>query len=154
MSDFRKKLAPLLSQVCGKLGVTQLLDYHCGNDPIMAYLSVGHKMKIQCYDPNIERFKPAALAAELVFFSPESEPDLSSIQDVELLTGVVAIFAIQTEDPEKWVSPLIDVFEMQTFQRIDGGFYAILYCKPNIHIETAHAIKHDIGPSVGSNILV
>ena len=135
MSDFRVKLAPLVSQICNRLGITHLLDYYCGEDPIMVHLKVNQKMKIQCYDPKVERFKESALAGELVFYAPEVEPELSVIDEVELLTGVVCVFAIQTEDADKWVLPLVEKYEMQTFQRIDGGFYAILYCKPNIKIE-------------------
>lgn len=135
MSEFRIKLAPLVSQICNRLGITHVLDYYCGNEPIMKHLKVNQKMRIQCYDPNIERFKESALAGELVFYSPEIEPELSVIDEVELLTGVVCVFAIQTEEADKWILPLIEKYELQTFQRIDGGFYAILYCKPNIKIE-------------------
>lgn len=135
MNDFRAKLAPLVSQICNKIDVKHMLDFHCGNEPLMVHLKVNHKMKIQCYDPKVERFKESALAGELVFYSPETEPDFSIIDEVELLTGAVCVFALQTEDCEKWINPLLEKFELQTYQRIDGGFYAILYCKPNIKIE-------------------
>lgn len=135
MSEFRAKLAPLVSQICNKLGVTHLLDFHCGSDPIMIHLNVNQKMKVQCYDPKVDRFKEAALAGELVFYCPDVEPEFSILDEIEMLTGVVCVFSLQTEDPDKWLLPVIEKYEIQTFQRVDGGFYMILYCKPNIKIE-------------------
>jgi hypothetical protein len=138
MSEFRKSLAPLVSQVCNRLGITHLLDFHCGDDPIMVHLKVNQKMKIQCYDPKVERFKETALAGELVFYSPEVTPDVSILDEVESLTGVVCVLALKTETPEEWILPMLEKYELQTFQRINEGFYAILYCKPNIKIETSN----------------
>lgn len=132
--SFRSTLAPLVSQVCNRLGITQLLDFHCGNDPIMSMLRVDHKMRIQCYDPLVERFKASPLAAELVFYAPVNEPHEAIIDEAELLTGVVCIFALETEDCESWVPRLMEKFELQTYQRVDGGFYAILYCRPDVKL--------------------
>lgn len=134
-ADFRLSLAPLVSQICNRLGVTQVLDFHCGDTPIMTALKVDHAMKIQCYDPNVKRFEASPLAAELVFYAPNHEPVEAIIDEAELLTGVVCVFALETEESESWLVKLIEKFEVQTYQRINGGFYAICYCKPNIKIE-------------------
>ena len=139
--DFRATLAPLVSQICNRIGVMQILDYRCGASPIMNSLKVGHNMRIQCYDPQIDRFKAAPLAADLVFYAPDSEPDDETLDEIEMLTGAVCVFALQTEVPEPWIHRLADKFDLHTYQRIEGGFYAILYCKPNIHLAGAHSVN-------------
>jgi len=132
--DFRLTLAPLVSQICNKLDIQHVLDFHCGNNPIMTALRVNHKMKIQCYDPLVERFKEPPLASELVFYAPENEPVEALIDEAELLTRAVCVFALETDDPESWLQTLLKKFDVQTYQRINGGFYAILYCKLKVEI--------------------
>lgn len=140
--EFRAKLVPLVSQICNRIGINHVLDFHCGNDPIMTRLQVNHNMKIQCFDPLVERFKESPLAAELVFYAPFNEPHEAIIDEAELLTGVVCMFALETEDCDHWLSLLTPKFEVQTFQRIDGGFYAIMYCKPLALLKPAGETSH------------
>ncbi len=141
-AEFRAKLVPLVSQICNRLGIKHVLDFHCGTAPIMTTLQVNHKMQIQCYDPLVERFKEPSLAAELVFYAPFTEPYEAIIDEAELLTGVVCMFALETDDSYKWLRLLMDKFDVQTFQRIDGGFYAIMYCKPDSIAIPAGSVTH------------
>lgn len=132
--DLRKKLAPLASQICERAKVTLLLDYLCGKNPIMSSLKVSHDMKIQCYDPQIERFKHAPLAAQMVVCALE-EDELTEagvddmISELELLTGAVCLLSVGKSErlPEWWLFKAMAKFELQTFQRIEEGFYMILY---------------------------
>lgn len=132
--DFRSKLVPLASQICDRAKVTIFLDYLCGKRPVMTDLTVSHMMKVQCYDPKVERFKDAPLAAQMVFCALEkdelSEAEVDDmIAELELLTGAVCLLAIGESGrlPEWWIYKAIVKFELQTFQRVDGGFYMILY---------------------------
>lgn len=132
--DFRGKLAPLASQICDRAKVTIFLDYLCGKSPIMTSLKVGHNMKVQCYDPKVERFKEPALAAQMVFCAlPQDDLSETQVEDMiselEMLTGAVCLLAVgETERlPEWWMLKAMPKFELQTFQRIEGGFYMILY---------------------------
>lgn len=132
--DLRGQLAPLASQICDRAKVTIFLDYLCGKSPIMTKLKVGHPMKVQCYDPKVERFKPAPLAAQMVFCALDEE-DLTEMEvddmlsELELLTGAVCLLAVGESEklPEWWFVKATNKFEVQTFQRVDGGFYMILY---------------------------
>lgn len=132
--DFRARLAPLASQICDKAGVKIFLDYLCGKSPIMTKLKVQHNMKVQCYDPKIERFKEAALAAQMVFCAlPEEDLTEAEVDDLiselEMLTGAVCLLAVGESErlPEWWFLKATAKFEVQTFQRVEGGFYMILY---------------------------
>ena len=132
--SFREQFAGIASQICEKGGVTIFLDYLCGKAPIMTSLKVGHNMKVQCYDPKVERFKAAPLAAQMVFCALEKEElqdtDLADmLVELDLLTGAVLFLAVgeSSRTPEEWISLVVDRFELQTFQRVDGGFYMILY---------------------------
>lgn len=132
--DFRAQLAPLASQICDKAKVTIFLDYLCGKNPIMSRLQVQHMMKVQCYDPGVERFKDTPLGAQMVFCALPEE-DLSDIEvddlisELEMLTGAVCLLAVGESErlPEWWICRAMPKFEIQTFQRVEGGFYMILY---------------------------
>jgi hypothetical protein len=132
--DFRAQLAPLASQICDKAKVTIFLDYLCGKTPVMTSLKVGHNMKVQCYDPKVERFKESPLAAQMVFCAlPEDDLSETAAEDMiaelEMLTGAVCLLAVGESErlPEWWIYKVVPKFEIQTFQRVDGGFYMILY---------------------------
>jgi hypothetical protein len=132
--DFRKSLAPLTSQICEKAKVTILLDYFCGKSPVWTAINVGHKMKVQGYDPKVERFKESPLAAQMVFCALDKEEMQESdvddlLNELEMLTGAVCLLAVGESErmPEWWMCKAMNKFEIQTFQRTEDGFYMILY---------------------------
>jgi len=131
--DFRATLVPIVNIVCNKMNIGHMVDFYCGNDPIMKHIKVDHPMKIQCYDPLIDRFKAAPVITEMVFFAIEAEAmsdeDVDSLLgEIEAITGTVALVAIKhTERPYQWwLRKMMDRFEIDTFQNYGTGFHMIL----------------------------
>ena len=150
--------APLVSQIVNKLGVTELLDYGCGKHTSLAKnLRADHKLTIQCYDPGVPEFAGDPVPMQMVtcidvleHVEPECLEEV--LDDLKRCTQVVGFFTVTTvpasktlsdgrnahlivEPMEFWLPKLMYRFEIQTVQRVQNGFYAIVYTLPEMLIK-------------------
>ena len=136
--------APLVSKLCDKLNVTDILDYGAGKCRLFANLQVGHAMKLQAYDPAIPSLAARPLPSQLVCcldVLEHIEPDCLDevLDDLQALTLEFGFFSIATtpavrtlsdgrnahliiEDAGWWLPKIIARFELQSFQKIQHGF--------------------------------
>ena len=150
--------APIVSQICNTLEVQHLLDYGAGKCRLFQNLKVNHKMKLQAYEPAIERLASPPVPAEMVTcidVLEHIEPDLldNVLDDLARLTEAVAFLTIHTgpavkvlsdgrnahltQQPMEWWLPKIwERFDIQSVQVTgENAFYVIAYAKPHL-IET------------------
>lgn len=150
--------APLVSEICNKLEVQHLLDWGCGKGRLFQNIKVDHKMKLQAYDPAVERFSTSPVPAEMVTcidVLEHIEPELldDTLDELASLTEAVAFLTIHTgpavkvlsdgrnahltqQPMEWWLPKLWERFDIQTVQVTgDHAFYVIGYAKPQL-IET------------------
>jgi len=132
--SLRLRLAPLASQVCEVLDVKHVLDYRCGAEPIARHLKVGHAMKVQLYEPKFERFALPPLPADLVFYCAddgiEDEMGVESLlRTLAALSGKACILAVPVVRVHYavWLTQAMRFFEVQTFQKWQGGFFIVGY---------------------------
>lgn len=121
----------LVTQIVNKLGVTGLLDYHCGDASLFRSLKADHEMKLQCYDPEIPAFSGAPLPMQMVTcidVLDESKSD-EMLDDLKRVTEVIGFFTIN-EKLDFWLPKIISRFDLQTLQAYPGGYYLIVYAKP------------------------
>lgn len=155
--------APLVSQIVNKLRVTELLDYGCGkNTSLVKNLKAGHELTIQCYDPGVPEFAGEPMPMQMVacvdvleHIEPECLDDV--LDDLQRCTQVIGFFTVSTipaektlsdgrnahliqQPPEWWIPKFMERFEIQTFQRTEGGFYVIVYAlpKPLVEVPNVH----------------
>lgn len=147
--------APLVSQIVNTLGVRHLLDYGCGKCRLFQNLKADHEMKLQAYDPAIEKLSSPPVPAEMVTcidVLEHIEPDLldNVLDDLVRLTEVIGFFTIHTgpavkvlsdgrnahliQQPlEWWLPKLWDRFDIHTVQvTSEHGFHVVCYAKPRI----------------------
>jgi hypothetical protein len=150
--------APIVSEICNKLEVQHLLDYGAGKCRLFQSIKVGHKMKLQAYEPAIEKLSTRPVPAEMVacidvleHIEPECLDNV--LDDLAHLTEAVAFLTIHTgpavkvladgrnahltQQPMEWWLPKIwERFDIQTVQVTgEHAFYVIAYAKPHL-IET------------------
>jgi hypothetical protein len=144
--------APLVADIINKLDVTEVLDYGCGHNlSLLKGLSgkVGHKFQYLAYDPGVAQYAGEPRPAQMVTcvdVLEHIEPDclLDVLDHLHRLTKAVGFFTVHTEaaektlpdgrnahliqrPPEWWLDRMLPLFELQTFQRIDQGFYVIVF---------------------------
>lgn len=149
--------APLVSQIINKIGVTELLDYGAGKGRLAQSLKIGHKVKIQMYDPGVPEFAGDPIPMQmcvcidvLEHIEPECLDEV--LDDLKRCTGTVGFFTVATGPAEKtlsdgrnahliqepaewWLPKFLERFELQTFQRTSAGFYVIVYALPEPLVE-------------------
>lgn len=146
--------APLVAQIIERLEVTELLDYGCGHNlSLLKGLNgkVGHRFTYAAYDPGVAKYAGAPKAAQMVTcidVLEHIEPLLvANVMDhLQALTKEVGFYTVHTgpaakmlpdgrnahlvqQPPEWWLPQLMERFDVQTFQRIEDGFYVIVYPK-------------------------
>jgi hypothetical protein len=114
-------LEKLISSVIEALGVTELLDYGTGG--WFRNLKVNHSLKLQAGKDGI----PMQMVTCL-------DPKDLDLDELKRLTQAVGIFCM-TECIESWMPKLIELFDIQTVQRTQDGYYVIVYSKPEAQIE-------------------
>jgi hypothetical protein len=150
--------APIVSEICNKLEVQHLLDYGAGKCRLFQNIKVGHKMKLQAYDPGVPRLSTPPVPAEMVAcidVLEHIEPELldNVLDDLARLTEAVCFLTVHTgpavkvlpdgrnahltQQPLEWWLPKFwERFDIQTVQVTgEHGFYVIAYAKPHL-IET------------------
>lgn len=147
--------APLVSQIVNTLGVTHLLDYGAGKCRLFYNLKADHPLKLQAYDPAIEKLSSPPVPAEMVAcidVLEHIEPELldNVLDDLVRVTEAVCVLTIHTQaalktlpdgrnahliqEPLEWWLPKIwERFDIHTVQvTSDHGFYIVAYAKPRI----------------------
>lgn len=144
--------APLVSEICNRLGVLHLLDYGAGKKRLFANLKVDHKMTLQAYDPGIEQISGAPVPAEMVtcidvleHIEPECLEDV--LNDLERLTEIVGFFTVHTgpavkvlsdgrnahltqQPMEWWLPKLWERFDLQAMMRTGPhAFHVVCYAR-------------------------
>ena len=153
------QFAPIVSQMIERMQLTELLDYGCGKARLMDHLKVKHPMKIQCYDPAVPRFAGDPFPMQLcacIDVLEHVEPECVDVvlDDLVRVTGTVGFFTVSTEPSSRvltdgrnahlsqhpmewWLPKILERFQLQTLQRMQNGFYVIVFPQ-QIVIETAH----------------
>ncbi len=147
--------APIVSEIVNRLGVTHLLDYGAGKMRLFQNLKADHKLKLQAYDPGIEKLSADPVPAEMVAcidVLEHIEPDLldNVLDDLVRVTEVVGFFTIHTgpavkvlsdgrnahltQQPlEWWLPKLWERFDIHSVQVTgEHAFYVICYAKPKL----------------------
>lgn len=147
--------APLVSQIVNTLGVQHLLDWGCGKGRLFQNLKADHKMKLQAYDPAVERFSAQPVPAEMVTcidVLEHIEPDkldetldeLASLSEVLIFLTVHTGPAVKvlddgrnahlTQQPIQWWLPRIwERWDLHTVQVTgEHQFHVIAYARPKL----------------------
>ena len=145
--------AHLVGMVCNKLQVDDLLDYGAGKGRLKDALPkhLERPIKMRCYDPAVPKWSASPAPAEMVacidvleHIEPECLDDV--LDDLKRCVLKAGVFTVHTgeaikilsdgrnahliqQPPEWWLPKFIERFEIQTFQRMDNGFYIIAYAK-------------------------
>ena len=133
------QFAPLLCQLIGKLGITELLDYGCGRGELIPALKAPHELTLQLYDPAVDEYKGKAVPMQLVacidvLQHVEDAFRSKVLDDLERVTGAV-LFIVAEGEFGDWLDDLMTRFDVQTVQVIENGFYVIAYAaKPLIEV--------------------
>jgi hypothetical protein len=147
--------APIVSEICNRLEVQHLLDYGAGKCRLFQNLKVSHKMKLQAYDPGVQKLSSSPVSAEMVAcidVLEHIEPEYldSVLDDLVSLTEAVAFLTIHTgpaikvlsdgrnahltQQPLEWWLPKIwERFDIHSVQVTgEHAFYVIAYAKPKL----------------------
>jgi len=142
------QFAPIISQMIDRMGITEVLDYGCGNGALAAHLKADHAFTLQRYDPAHEDYAGAPLPMQMVVaidVLQHVEPQFIGpvLEELKMLTNV-ALFAVigPTTDrtPEAWFGEFSRYFGINTFQRMEeNDCYIIAYStKPVIEAPVEH----------------
>ena len=150
--------APIVAQIIEKLEITDLLDYGCGKMRLFEALNgtVKHPMRLQAYDPAIERLSGKPIPSPMVTcidVLEHIEPDCldAVLDDLQSLTEFVGFFSVNCmpakktlpdgrnahliqEPPDWWIPKFMSRFELHTFQVVPSGFYVIVYKREQLVI--------------------
>jgi hypothetical protein len=144
--------APIVSEICNTLEVQHLLDYGAGKCRLFQNLKVRHPMKLQAYDPGVQKLSAPPVPAEMVacidvleHIEPEHLDNV--LDDLVRLTEAVAFLTIHTgpaakvlsdgrnahltqQPMEWWLPKLWERFDIQTVQVTgEHAFYVIAYAR-------------------------
>jgi len=146
--------APIVSQMCNRMRITELLDYGCGKARLMEHLDVIQQMKIQCYDPAIPERAGEPIPMQMVtcidvleHVEPECLEavldDLVRVTDMVIFLTICSLPAERTlsdgrnahliqKPMEWWLDKIMTRFDVQTLQVMPNGLYIIAFAKPKI----------------------
>lgn len=140
----------LVSEMMMRLNITELLDYGCGHNLSLFHaIKTSHKFRYQAYDPGVSEYAKPPIPSQMVAcidVLEHIEPELvdNVLDDLVRLTEQLGFFTVHTgpagkvlpdgrnahliqEDATWWLPKIVERFNLQTFQRIDSGFYVIVY---------------------------
>ena len=146
--------APLVAQVIEAIGAQELLDYGAGKGRLGQTLKQQLKrpLTIRHYDPAIPAWAATPAPSRLVAcidVLEHIEPSLIDhvLDDLQRVTAGVGVFTVDTgaamkvlpdgrnahliQQPVAWWLPkLLSRFELNRFERVENGFWAIVERKP------------------------
>ena len=146
------KYAPMVSDICNKANITDLLDYGCGKGRLFKNLKVDHRMKLQAYDPGVERFSGSPMPSEMVAcidVLEHIEPDYldNVLDDLQRLTVTIGFFTVHTgpaakvlsdgrnahltqEGPEWWLPKFFQRWDVDSFKMMSPvEFFVICFAR-------------------------
>lgn len=149
-------LPPILNDVIRKFDIQSLTDYGCGKCHLFSVIESDHKIKLQAYDPGIERYSADPVPTEMVCcidVLEHIEPEhLDSVLDkLAELTQKVAILSVHCgpaaktlddgrnahliQKPLEWWLPRIwERFHVKVMQDFGPGFFVIVVPRPGMDI--------------------
>lgn len=166
LADVWQIMPAVINDVIAKFKIEHLLDYGHGKGHLFEVLKATHKMRLQAYDPGIERLSEAPEPAQMVCcidVLEHIEPDcLEDVLDhLEELTQTVGIFSVHTgpagktladgrnahliQKPVEWWLPrLWDRFKIRVLQDFGTGFFAIVVplADKDIGLGSDHELQH------------
>lgn len=146
--------APLVAQVIEAIGAQELLDYGAGKGRLGQTLKQQLKrpLTIRHYDPAIPEWAATPAPSRLVAcidVLEHIEPSLidNVLDDLQRVTAGVGVFTVDTgaamkvlpdgrnahliQQPAAWWLPkFLSRFELNRFERVENGFWAIVERKP------------------------
>lgn len=146
--------APLVAQVIEAIGAQELLDYGAGKGRLGQTLKQQLKrpLTIRHYDPAIPEWAATPAPSRLVAcidVLEHIEPSLidNVLDDLQRVTAGVGVFTVDTgaamkvlpdgrnahliQQPTAWWLPkFLSRFELNRFERVENGFWAIVERKP------------------------
>ena len=142
------QFAPIVSKLINQTQVDELLDYGAGKMRLFQNLKVGHKLKLQAYDPAIPDLagepKPMQMVTCIDVLEHIEPEMLDNVLDhLKALTQEIGFFTVHTgpavkvlpdgrnahliQEPASWWLPkLLNRFELQTFQKTPNGFFVVV----------------------------
>lgn len=142
------QFAPIVSKLINQTQVDELLDYGAGKMRLFQNLKVGHKLKLQAYDPAIPDLagepKPMQMVTCIDVLEHIEPEMLDNVLDhLQALTQEIGFFTVHTgpavkvlpdgrnahliQEPASWWLPkLLSRFELQTFQKTPNGFFVVV----------------------------
>lgn len=140
------EFASLITEIIDRLGITELLDYGCGNGELAVHLKPGHSLTIQRYDPANEEFSGEPVPMQMVVcidvLHVLDGASLNAVlEELQFLTGTILFIVVDKGDktPEAWFREISSRFEIQTFQALhDAGCYLIVFPRNKTLIPLEH----------------
>jgi hypothetical protein len=134
-------LAPIVGQIVDKRQVSQMLCY--GDfSKFWGTFRASHRVEIESFNESIigcDRPFPSELVVSLNYLNTVGFLRIKDVLDeLRRLTMGIGFFHVSQDemDPkdtrqpvEWWLAEFVRRFSLQTFQRIPGGFYVIVYPK-------------------------
>lgn len=134
-------LAPIVAQIAGKMGMEEMLSYGVPRE-FWETFKPPQSMQIESYTDSIVGCDPASPCGLVVcvdyLHSVGMMRIASVLDDLKRVTRGIGFFQVTTEHDidglktihqplQWWLAEFIKRFNLQTYQRIPGGFYVIVY---------------------------
>ena len=139
------EIAPIVAQIADKIQAKEMLFYN-GPREFFEDFHPSHSMEIEAYTDSIIGAARALPCELVVCVNYLHQVGMLRIHDVldelKRVTQGVGFFHIETDHEiedansidqpvEWWIAEFVRRFALQTFQRVPGGFYVIVY--PRMH---------------------
>ena len=140
--------APIVSKVCEQYGVQEILDYGAGKGRLAQNLRSKRPIRMTMYDPAVPQWSAPPEPAEMVacvdvleHIEPEKLEHV--LDDLRRCLKRVGFFSVATvaaektlsdgrnahliiEPPSWWLPKIQSRWDLQIFQRVQGGFFVIV----------------------------
>jgi hypothetical protein len=140
--------APIVSKICEQYGVQEILDYGAGKGRLAQHLRTKRPIRMTMYDPVMPQWSARPEPAEMVacvdvleHIEPEKLENV--LDDLRRCVKRVGFFSVSTvaaekilsdgrnahliiEPPSWWLPKIQSRWDLQFFQRVEGGFFVIV----------------------------
>jgi hypothetical protein len=136
-------LAPVVAQIAERMGMEEMLSYGVPRE-FWETFNPPQSMQIEAYSDSIvgaERASPCALVVCVDYLHQVGMLRIADVlDDLKRVTRGIGFFQVTTEHDVEgirtihqpllwWLAEFGKRFNLQTYQRIPGGFYVIVYPK-------------------------
>lgn len=137
----RLDLAPIVAQIAERMGMGEMLSYGVPPD-FWATFCPPQSMQIEAYKDSLIGSDPASPCGLVVCVDYLHSVGMLRIgavlDDLKRVTRGIGFFQVTTDHDidglrtihqplQWWIAEFVKRFNLQTFQRIPGGFYVIVY---------------------------